>query len=403
MFFNQQEFISEFITNRKKSLFLRDIEEYKTKLNEAIHGKSILVIGGAGTIGSSFIKEVLKFAPSKLYVVDTNENGLTELTRDIRSSDELKVPNEYRTYPLNFANDIFKKIMRAEGPFNIVANFAAHKHVRSEKDKYSVEAMLENNVFNAKKLLDLLLEFPPEKFFCVSTDKATNPVNVMGASKKLMEDLIMSYAKDINITTARFANVAFSNGSLLYGYKERIAKRQPLSCPSDVKRFFVSPEESGQICMMACVLGMSGDVFFPKLDPEQMVYFKTITDRYIEQLGLTLDLCSSDKEAISKAKKLNLDSRLYPVYYFKTNTSGEKLFEEFYSEEDEVDFETFESLGVIKNSEKKSREDIELLIDEMKKLLSNNSYEKSDIVKLINEFVPSFEHIETGKNLDDRI
>jgi FlaA1/EpsC-like NDP-sugar epimerase len=362
-----------------------------------------LVIGGAGTIGSSYIKAVLKFNPKKLFVIDTNENGLTELTRDLRSSSDIVMPEKFVTYPMNFGDPVFAKMFKNEGPFHIVANFAAHKHVRSEKDKYSVEAMIENNVIKAKSLLDLLVDFPPKKFFCVSTDKATNPVNVMGASKKLMEDLIMSYSEIIPITTARFANVAFSNGSLLFGYKERLAKGQPLSCPSDIKRFFVSPEESGQICMLACILGQSGNIFFPKLEESQMEYFKNITDRYIEALGYKLDLCSTEKEAKEKANNLSAESDAYPVYYFSTDTSGEKLYEEFYSDKDKVDLETFSSLGVIKNATIKPRAHVVDAIGMIEELLSRPEYDKNDIVKLINKFIPDFSHIETGKSLDDKM
>ena len=237
---NISEFIKSHITRREKSFFLNDLINNKEKLSEEIRGKSILVIGGAGTIGSSFIKAALKYLPNELIVVDNNENGLTELTRMLRSDKNIFVPKNYLTYPMSFNSDVFYKMLENHGPFNIIANFAAHKHVRSEKDKFSIEAMIKNNVLDAKRLLDYLTENKPSHFFCVSTDKAANPVNVMGASKKLMENLIMSYSDHFKITTARFANVAFSNGSLLYGYMERLLKRQPISCPSDIRRFFVS-------------------------------------------------------------------------------------------------------------------------------------------------------------------
>ena len=246
---NVSQFIADHITGRQESMFAADIEANRDKLRAEIERKSVLVIGGAGTIGSSYIRAVLPFRPSKLVVVDISENGLTELTRDLRSTYGMYVPEEYRTYPLSFADPVFEKIFRAEQGFDIVANFSAHKHVRSEKDKYSVQALLENNVLKARKLLDLLSEYPPRHFFCVSTDKAANPVNIMGASKKIMEEMIMAYSSRFKISTARFANVAFSNGSLLAGFIDRLMKRQPLSSPNDVKRYFVSPEESGQICM----------------------------------------------------------------------------------------------------------------------------------------------------------
>src|SRR5574344_1277223 len=260
---NVNNFIKNNITYRPKSMFIGDIEKNKEQLTREIKDKSVLVIGGGGTIGSSYIRAILPFKPSKLVVVDISENNLTELTRDLRSTYKMFVPEDYRTYPLSYADPIFEKIFRKEQGFDIVANFSAHKHVRSEKDQYSVEALIENNDLKARKLMNLIAEYPPKHFFCVSTDKAANPVNVMGCSKKIMEEMIMSYSKKFKITTARFANVAFSNGSLLAGFIDRLMKRQPLSSPNDVKRYFVSPDESGQICMLACILGKTGEIFFP--------------------------------------------------------------------------------------------------------------------------------------------
>lgn len=260
---NIEQFISSHITFREESFFEQDLANAGDELYSAINNKSVLVIGGGGTIGSSFIRELLRFKPAKLFVVDLSENYLTELTRDLRSTYGLIVPGDYKTYPINFDDPIFYRILAEAGPFDIVANFAAHKHVRSEKDHYSVTALLQNNIIKAVKLLETLAKSPPEHFFCVSTDKAANPVNIMGASKKIMEEVILSYSDRFNITTARFANVAFSNGSLLAGYLDRMMKQQPLSCPSDIRRFFVSPKESGQICLLACVLGKTGNIFFP--------------------------------------------------------------------------------------------------------------------------------------------
>ncbi|WP_150452025.1 polysaccharide biosynthesis protein [Arenibacter lacus] len=395
-------FINTYITKRSESLFQSDIENKKEQLSNKIAGKSVLVIGGAGTIGSSYIRAILKFKPGKLYVVDTNENGLTELTRQLRSDANMFVPEDYRTYPMSFGDPVFKKMFLTEGPFNIVANFAAHKHVRSEKDKYSIEAMIDNNVFKAKEFLDLLVENKPEHFFCVSTDKAANPVNVMGASKKLMEEVIMAYSKDLQITTARFANVAFSNGSLLAGYIERLFQNQPISCPSDVQRFFVSPEESGQICMLACMLGNSGEIFFPKLAAEEMAYFKDITIDFFKASNRPILECTSEEEAKQKALTLS-EADPYPVYFFDTDTSGEKLYEEFYTEKDVVDQETYDSLGVIKNARKLSQEEITTTINQLQSLMDSGDYDKTAIVDLLKKHIPDFEHIETGKSLDQKM
>ena len=395
-------FINTHITMRDVSMFQIDIENFNTQLTNEITSKSILVIGGAGTIGSSFIKALLRFKPSKLVVVDTNENGLTELTRDLRSEHGQYIPSTFLTYPMNFGDSVFEKMFLKHAPFDIVANFAAHKHVRSEKDQFSIEAMITNNVFKANAFLDLLLKQKPKHFFCVSTDKAANPVNVMGASKKLMEELILSYSDQIKITTARFANVAFSNGSLLAGYIERIFKKQPISCPEDVKRFFVSPEESGQICLLACVLGTSGDIFFPKLESHTMINFKEITLNFFKSMGVKVIQCNSDKEARQEMKTC-LKDNTYPVYFFKSDTSGEKLYEEFYTKEDTLELDKFESLGVIENTSKPSKKNIQQCMSSLKTLMDNPNYSKASIIEILKEFIPDFDHIETGKNLDQKM
>ena len=399
---NISEFVTKYVTKRENSFFENDLISNKEKLTKEIKGKSILVIGGAGTIGSSYIKAALRYYPSKLIVVDTNENGLTELTRTLRSDSNIIVPETFLTYPMSFNSDVFYKMLKKHGSFDIIANFAAHKHVRSEKDSFSIEAMIKNNVLDAKQFLDYLKLNKPSHFFCVSTDKAANPVNVMGGSKKLMENVIMSYSKDLKITTARFANVAFSNGSLLYGYIERLLQRQPISCPSDVKRFFVSPEESGEICLLTSILGNSGDIYFPKLDENQLVNFKTITEDFFNYLKKDMKVCESESEAKELASKINDDSS-YPVYFFKTDTSGEKLYEEFYTSEDEVNFELYDSIGVVTNSLKPSFSEMELTIKEIETLFKRESYKKEDVIKIMNKILPNFNHIETGKTLDQKM
>jgi FlaA1/EpsC-like NDP-sugar epimerase len=399
--FNIEKFIGEKITGRKQSLLTEDLEAFHKQLSHEVHGKSVLVIGGAGTIGSSYIKALLRYKPAKLIVVDINENGLTELVRDCRSRSEITLPKDFKSYPVNFGDKVFDKIFRQEGPFDIVANFAAHKHVRSEKDAFSIEAMIDNNVLKAKKLLDLLIEFPPRHFFCVSTDKAANPVNIMGASKKLMEELILAYSGELKITTARFANVAFSNGSLLAGFIERIMKQQPLSCPSDVKRYFVSPQESGEICLAACLLGESGDIFFPKLDVHKdLVNFADIAVLFLQQLGFKADICTSETEAREKAANLNSDK--YPVYFFASETSGEKLYEEFFTEDEDLLMDKFNALGVIKNAKRRNLQELEHITRDVENLLAGN-VDKEAIVQLLKILLPNFQHIETGINLDQKM
>lgn len=399
---NLDSFVKKYVIERDKSMFAHDIEINSNRLHEGIKGKSLLVIGGAGTIGSSFIKAVLRYEPSKLVVVDLNENGLAELTRDLRSSNDIKVPDIYLTYTLDFADPIFEDLFREHGGFDIVANFSAHKHVRSEKDKYSVEALLKNNVIKAKKLLDLLKEIPPKHFFCVSTDKAANPVNVMGASKRIMEDLIMAYKPYFKVTTARFANVAFSNGSLPASFFDRIMKNQPLVAPKDVKRYFVSMEESGQICMLACILGKNGEVFFPKLSNEKMKTFSSICDDFIKVMGFNKHECSTDSEAKEFAA-LNLPGETYPVVYFISDTTGEKGYEEFVVTGEITDMKRFKSLGVITETANRSIYEINKLISDLESIFSNRNFTKSWIVSCLKDFLPNFEHEETGKNLDQKM
>jgi FlaA1/EpsC-like NDP-sugar epimerase len=399
--FNVERFIEKKVTGRDQSLLAQDFAQNRNRLNEKIRGRSVLVVGGAGTIGSSYIKALLPFKPAKLVVADINENGLTELVRDCRSRSDLQLPSDFKPYPVNFGDRVFEKIFRKEGPFQIVANFAAHKHVRSEKDVFSIEAMIENNVIRAKRFLDQLLASPPEHFFCVSTDKAANPVNIMGASKKLMEEVILAYADQIKISTARFANVAFSNGSLLAGFIERLMKQQPLSCPADVRRYFVSPAESGEICLMACMLGNSGEILFPKLQPEKdLVLFKTIAIDFLKEIGYEADECSSEEEAKFKAE--NVTGNKYPVYFFTSDTSGEKLYEEFYTEEETIELNRFHSLGVVTNAARRSKAELDKVIAVLENLFKTET-KKESVVKMLNELLPTFQHVETGLNLDQKM
>ena len=401
--FELNSFIAKYVTKRPRSMFLSDIEKNREKLTEKIAGKTVLVIGGAGSIGSSFIKAVLPFKPKSLVVVDINENALAELTRDLRSTREMYVPEDYIPYPMDFAAPVFEKMFRGRGGFDIVANFSAHKHVRSEKDIYSVEALIQNNVLHAKKLLDLLAEFPPEEYFCVSTDKAANPVNIMGASKRIMEDVIFSYSDKFQVKTARFANVAFSNGSLPAGFLSRISKQQPLSAPSDVRRYFVSPEESGQICMLSCMLGANREIFFPKLEEAQMMTFVAIATALLEEYGYNVLKCASDEEAIDKAEGLKNGSKDYPVHYSGSNTSGEKAFEEFFTDEENVDMIRFESLGVITDKEIPDVQKIEVIMSELDAAFERLNLTKEEIVDIIKKYLPNFEHIEKGKSLDSKM
>lgn len=398
---NLNQFISEHVIKRKESMFLDDIKENTDILNSKIYGKTVLVIGGAGTIGSSYIKALLPFKPKSLVVIDINENGLTELTRDLRSTNEFVLPDEYITYPMSYSDDVFYRMFRNRKGFDIVANFSAHKHVRSEKDRYSVEALIYNNVINAKKLLDTLEQYPPEHFFCVSTDKAANPVNIMGGSKKIMEDMIMTYSEKYPISTARFANVAFSNGSLPAGFLERISKEQPISAPNDVTRYFVSPEESGQICLLACIVGNSGEIYFPKLQKKQVMTFSDMATKLLEELGYSVRQCSSEEEALKESNS-GIKSE-YPVFYSGSNTSGEKPYEEFYTYDEEVNLDRHMALGVVTGRVQKTQTEINDVLMKLENAFSIDKTTKSDIVKIMKEFLVNFDHIETGKSLDSKM
>lgn len=409
--FNLQKFIGDSVTGRLTSMFECDIQANEATLTREIKGKTVCVIGGAGSIGSSFIKAVLRFEPKSVVVVDLNENGLAELVRDVRSTEGLYVPDEFRCYTLNFADPIFERIFHEEKGFDIVANFSAHKHVRSEKDKYSVQALIENNDIKAKKLMDLLTVYPPKHFFCVSTDKAANPVNIMGASKRIMEDLVMAYNQYFKVTTARFANVAFSNGSLPDGWIHRLQKKQPLAAPSDVKRYFVSPEESGQICMLACILGNGGEVFFPKLGEDQMLTFSAICDDFVKANGLVKKECANDAEAKKFAAAIAPETYEtsealkpdYPVVYFKSDTTGEKAYEEFYVPGEKIDLDRFCSLGVVCESTRRPMNEVNDFFSELEGIFISADFTKAQVVESIKKFIPNFEHEEKGKNLDQKM
>ena len=422
--FDIERFVRKYMTKRPESLLAADFAKFADEMHARIDGKRMLVIGGAGTIGSNYVKAALRgFKPAAMYVVDIDENSLTELTRELRAGDGYNVPEEYITEPIDLGSDLFDRFFKAHGPFDIVANFAARKHVRAERDVFSIEAMCETNVFMAKKLLDLLLDNPPEAFFCVSTDKAANPVNVMGATKKLMEETIMAYSDRLPIKTARFANVAFSNGSLPIGWLNRIAKRQPLSCPLGIRRFFVSPIESGELCLFASVMAESGDIVYPKLDPDiDMIPFDAVVKDMLDVMGLGCKPCSSTDEAKLAMQEFNhadhvktgtlstcstcstrLNKNGYPCEFFGSDTSGEKTFEEFYTNTDVKDETTFVNLGAVKNLKKRPVAEVEAIFANLRSVFARPDATKADVVATLKDYLPNFQHIEKGKGLDSRM
>jgi len=412
--FDIEAFVRKYVTKRAESLLGADFAKFSDEMHRRIDGKKMLVIGGAGTIGSNYVKAALRqFKPSAMYVVDIDENQLTELTRELRAGDCFNVPGEYVTEPIDLGSRLFDKFFAAHGPFDIVANFAARKHVRAERDVHSIEAMCETNVFMAKKLLDILLKNPPEAFFCVSTDKAANPVNVMGATKKLMEETIMAYADTLPIKTARFANVAFSNGSLPIGWLNRIAKHQPLSCPLGIRRFFVSPVESGELCLFASVMAESGDIVYPKLDPvKDMIPFDAVVRDMLNEMGLGCKECYFTEEAKvamrdyfshKEHKGVFENGGGYPCEFFGSDTSGEKTFEEFYTDTDVKDETTFINLGCVKNSKKRPIVEVEAIFGNLRSVFAKSDATKEDVIEVLKEYLPNFHHIEKGKSLDSRM
>ena len=378
-----ESFVRKYVTKRAESLLAADFERFSCEMHSRIDGRRMLVIGGAGTIGSNYVKAALRqFRPSAMYVVDIDENQMTELTRDLRCGKEYTVPEEYVTEPIDLGSRLFDKFFKAHGPFDIVANFAARKHVRAERDIHSIEAMCETNVFMAKKLLDLLVANPPEAFFCVSTDKAANPVNVMGATKKLMEETIMAYSDRLPIKTARFANVAFSNGSLPLGWINRIQKRQPIVCPMGVRRFFVSPVESGELCLIASVMGESGDIVYPKLDPEKdLISFDSYLPDFLRAVG----------------------HEDWDVRYPAADTDGEKPYEEFFTDDDAKDEKTFGNLGVVKYAKRRPVAEVEAIFRRLREVFDREGATKEDVVAVLGEYLPNFHHIASGKGLDGRM
>ncbi|MDD5707217.1 MAG: polysaccharide biosynthesis protein [Kiritimatiellae bacterium] len=401
--FDLDRFIRERVTRRDTSLMAEDLARHEAELTDRTEKRRVLVIGGAGTIGSSYIRAILRFRVAKLCVVDTSENGLVELVRDLRSTPGLQLPDTFVTYPVSFGDPVFEKILAHHGPFDIVANFAAHKHVRSEKDIFSIEAMVENNVLRAEGLLERLAERPPERFFCVSTDKAANPANVMGATKKLMEDLILAYADRMPVATARFANVAFSNGSLPLAFLERLAKRQPWSCPLNIRRFFVSPREAGEICLIASLLGNPGDILFPKLDESEMLTFDAIAHSLLETLGMQADLCATEEEARDRCRRITWPPRRYPVHFFPSDTSGEKPYEEFYTEGERRVMDRFVNLGVIPMQARRELADVQATLARLRALFGRATATKADVVAALAAYLPTFVHVERGRNLDQRM
>jgi FlaA1/EpsC-like NDP-sugar epimerase len=390
------------LIGREKKLFTVDIANSELKLKDIISRSSFLVLGGAGSIGQAVTKEIFKRNPKKLHVVDISENNMVELVRDIRSSFGY-MESDFQTFALDIGSIEYDAFIKADGKYDYVLNLSALKHVRSEKDPYTLMRMIDVNVFNTEKTMKQAAENGSKKYFCVSTDKAANPVNMMGASKRIMEMFLMRRSADIAISTARFANVAFSDGSLLHGFNQRIQKYQPIVAPRDIKRYFVTPQESGELCLMSCVFGENRDIFFPKLSEAlHLITFADIAIKYLENLGYEPYLCASEDEARELVSSLPQQGK-WPCLFTDSDTTGEKDFEEFFTNKETLDMEKFESLGVIKNEALFNSKLVAEFEETIAKLKNDCAWTKNDIVELFFKMLPDFGHKETGKYLDGKM
>jgi FlaA1/EpsC-like NDP-sugar epimerase len=390
------------LIGRNKPLFEEDILLHENKLNRKISGSSFLVLGGAGSIGQAVTKEIFKRKPLKLHVVDISENNMVELVRDIRSSFGY-IDGDFQAFALDIGSLEYEAFIKADGKYDYVLNLSALKHVRSEKDPFTLMRMIDVNVFNTDKTLLQSIENGTKKYFCVSTDKAANPVNMMGASKRIMEMFLMRRSKDIKISTARFANVAFSDGSLLHGFNQRIQKKQPIVAPNDVKRYFVTPQESGELCLMSCMFGENRDVFFPKLSEKlHLISFADIAVKYLEQLGYDPYLCENEEEARKLVKTLP-DQKKWPCFFTGSDTTGEKDFEEFFTDKEILDLDRFQNLGIIKNELKSENAQLQLFEETIGGFRKSKNWTKDEIVALFHKMIPDFGHKETGKYLDAKM
>jgi FlaA1/EpsC-like NDP-sugar epimerase len=390
------------LIGRKSELFDDDIKKNEKKIKEIVTDSSFMVIGGAGSIGSAVVKEIFKRNPKKLHVVDINENNLTELVRDIRSQFGY-IKGEFKTFALDVGSLEYDAFIQADGKYDYVLNLSALKHVRSEEDPYTLMRLINVNILNTDKTIKQSIKNNTKKYFCVSTDKATNPVNLMGASKSIMEMYLISRSSNINVSTARFANVAFSDGSLLYGFDNRIKKRQPIAAPNDVKRYFLTPQESGELCLLSCIFGENRDIFFPKLNKsEDLLSFSDLAIKYLHEKGYEAYICKTEDEARELVKTLPAQKK-WPCFFTNSNTTGEKETEEFFTENEEVNMDMFINLGIIKNNLENHNKVLNDFESAINKLKSNMMWDKKSIINEFNKLIPNFKYYDKKKYLDGKM
>ncbi|OJI34863.1 UDP-N-acetyl-alpha-D-glucosamine C6 dehydratase [Vibrio vulnificus] len=390
------------LIGRTNALFTQDIAQHEAELSRIVSESRFLVLGGAGSIGQAVTKEIFKRHPQKLHVVDISENNMVELVRDIRSSFGY-IDGDFQTFALDIGSIEYDAFIKADGQYDYVLNLSALKHVRSEKDPFTLMRMIDVNVFNTDKTIQQSIDAGVKKYFCVSTDKAANPVNMMGASKRIMEMFLMRKSEQIAISTARFANVAFSDGSLLHGFNQRIQKNQPIVAPNDIKRYFVTPQESGELCLMSCIFGENRDIFFPKLSEAlHLITFADIAVKYLKQRGYESHLCANEDEARELAKTLPAQGK-WPCLFTESDTTGEKDFEEFFTDKEVLDMARFENLGIIKNEPLYQPELLSLFEEQIAQMKDQRAWSKEQIVALFFTMIPDFGHKETGKYLDSKM
>lgn len=390
------------LIGRKEELFSADIASHEKELTNHVSSSRFLVIGGAGSIGQAVTKEIFKRNPKKLHVVDISENNMVELVRDIRSSFGY-ISGDFQTFALDIGSLEYDAFWNADGGYDFVLNISALKHVRSEKDPYTMMRMIDVNIFNTEKTIQQSIEKGVKKYFCVSTDKAANPANMMGASKRIMEMYLMEYSNHINISTSRFANVAFSDGSLLHGFNQRIHKRQPIVAPNDVKRYFVTPKESGELCLMSTIFGESRDIFFPKLSETlHLITFSDIAIKYLKSIGYEPYLCKNEEEARELTRTLPKKG-MWPCLFTPSDTTGEKDFEEFFTDNEVLDMNRFQNLGIIKNKAVFNEKQIQHFTATIEKMKQDGFWTKDQLVKLFFEMIPDFDYVEKGKYLDAKM
>ncbi len=390
------------LIGREKNLFNEDFIDLERDLKEIISNSTFLILGAAGSIGQSVVKEIFKRKPLKLHLVDLSENNMVELVRDIRSSFGY-IEGDFQTFSLDINSIEYDAFINSDGKYDYILNLSALKHVRSEKDQFTLMRMIEVNILNTEKTLIQSITKKSKKYFCVSTDKAANPVNLMGASKRIMEMFLMRRSLEIDISTARFANVAFSDGSLLYGFNQRIQKQQPIVAPQDIKRYFVTAEESGQLCLASCIFGENRDILFPKLIEElNLISFSDIAIKYLHQLNYEPYLCSSEDEARSLVNILPA-KRKWPCFFTISDTTGEKVSEEFFTQNETLNMNKFQSIGVIKNEPKFDSKLLDEFVQITNQFKLNKNWTKEQILFEFKKMIPDFKHKETGKYLDGKM